>query len=99
MREEAGSSLMSRYVASCSQEEVLWILLTSYHVTASLTLLGRTALTEWCGLQRPPGLGKQIYPTWFSSSSASDLSHFNILAAIQVQMVDVEVETQKQETC
>lgn len=62
-------------------------------------LLGRTALSEWWGLQRPSGLGKEICPTWFSSSSASELSHFNILAAIQVQMVDVEVEMQKQETC
>lgn len=90
---------MRRYIASCSQEEVLWILSTSNHVIASLTLLGRAALSEWCGLQRPPGLGKQICPTWFSSSSASELSHFNILAAIQMQMVDMEIEMQKQETC
>ena len=90
---------MKRYIASCSQEEVLWILSTSYHVIASVTLLGGTALAEWCGLQRPPGLGKQICFTWFSSSSASEHSHFNILAAIQVQMVDVEAEMQTQETC
>lgn len=92
MHEQVGSNLMRRYIASCSQEQVLWILSTLYHVIASLTLSGRRALSEWCGLQRPPGLGKQVCPTWFSSSSASELSHFNILAAIQMQMVDVEVE-------
>lgn len=90
---------MKRYIASRSQEEVLWIFSTSYHVIASVTLLGGTALTGWCGLQRPPGPGKQICPTWSSSSSASERSHFNILAAIQVQMVDVEAEMQKQEAC